>query len=781
LIDTCQFTAPMAAVTARIRTTMTDAAPTTPAGWYPDPAVANQQRYWDGEHWTEHVHPLAPAGAPQQAHGQGPGRQASGHQASSTTGGPGGPQRPGKKRRGLVIGLVAGGAALAVGVTALFVWGIPALTGPKLVTEEGWAYAYAPVLEDVEPDHTFTFPADYDLEAMARENGDEFDHSFAFEVFSDAALTKHAELSAFQWEGEIDVSPDALSTGRFYAGTGLGYDESLEREFEFDPDGGFFWGLNEEYFLVQKLDRSGEPLEKPIVHPFTIDRPLAAPEAVYTADENGTLQVKWDPVDGATEYLVTVSSWDGERRSIDIVGTTTETTWSPPLLDPFSGEEVEVELAQNGGLETYALWSAAQLADAGSSGTVNPLDNDTSEYEYAVVATDGSQFSSTVSTDAEAVAATLPKEIPLDAKEQQFPNGQWVDSLDQIPTRFLFTSLDGATRQTAAYIDPTMVTQYDATSWRLPLIGKGTALSWPVRLNATDQASVEAQIAAYNARVAAEAPTTGMPEITLVAEGVDADFDQYTPSTIAPEVDYPVHGSNEFTEYLAANLIAREDAIDISEFQYAPGMPEVGDAMGEAVYQNPYVLGYRGYFVRDDVVYVTYANDPDETTRLQAEIEKATAAAVDSVVTDGMSDAEKATALNGWLVDIAEYDTPASEAAFLSYPDGFEHAWDPSGVLLPENGNVGVCASYAAAYKALLDEAGVASVVVTGDVFDGGGHAWNKVQIDGQWLAVDPTWNDGSDPSAYLFISDAEFVDRAARAEDTEWMADLRIADYATP
>lgn len=30
---------------------------TTPAGWYPDPSNAAQQRYWDGNGWTEHVHP----------------------------------------------------------------------------------------------------------------------------------------------------------------------------------------------------------------------------------------------------------------------------------------------------------------------------------------------------------------------------------------------------------------------------------------------------------------------------------------------------------------------------------------------------------------------------------------------------------------------------------------------------------------------------------------------------------------------------------------------------
>jgi len=34
------------------------AAVTTPAGWYPDPQSAGnaQQRYWDGQVWTAHVH-----------------------------------------------------------------------------------------------------------------------------------------------------------------------------------------------------------------------------------------------------------------------------------------------------------------------------------------------------------------------------------------------------------------------------------------------------------------------------------------------------------------------------------------------------------------------------------------------------------------------------------------------------------------------------------------------------------------------------------------------------
>ena len=39
-----------------------------PAGWFPDPDDASQQRYWDGSAWTEHRVPAAgPGGPPAQA------------------------------------------------------------------------------------------------------------------------------------------------------------------------------------------------------------------------------------------------------------------------------------------------------------------------------------------------------------------------------------------------------------------------------------------------------------------------------------------------------------------------------------------------------------------------------------------------------------------------------------------------------------------------------------------------------------------------------------------
>ena len=41
----------------------------TPAGWYPDPQNPGQQRYWDGNAWSEATQPLG-GGAPAPAYGQ---------------------------------------------------------------------------------------------------------------------------------------------------------------------------------------------------------------------------------------------------------------------------------------------------------------------------------------------------------------------------------------------------------------------------------------------------------------------------------------------------------------------------------------------------------------------------------------------------------------------------------------------------------------------------------------------------------------------------------------
>lgn len=43
---------------------MSEQSTPTPPGWYADPQMANTQRYWDGERWTDQVAPGAPVSTP---------------------------------------------------------------------------------------------------------------------------------------------------------------------------------------------------------------------------------------------------------------------------------------------------------------------------------------------------------------------------------------------------------------------------------------------------------------------------------------------------------------------------------------------------------------------------------------------------------------------------------------------------------------------------------------------------------------------------------------------
>ena len=89
--------------------------------------------------------------------------------------------------------------------------------------------------------------------------------------------------------------------------------------------------------------------------------------------------------------------------------------------------------------------------------------------------------------------------------------------------------------------------------------------------------------------------------------------------------------------------------------------------------------------------------------------------------------------VHDYLVDNIEYDTSLSK----------DNIYDVYGALI---NRVAVCEGYARSFKYILDEMGVPCVLVIGTGTNSRGeterHAWNYVEIDGNWYAVDCTWDD---------------------------------------
>ena len=125
--------------------------------------------------------------------------------------------------------------------------------------------------------------------------------------------------------------------------------------------------------------------------------------------------------------------------------------------------------------------------------------------------------------------------------------------------------------------------------------------------------------------------------------------------------------------------------------------------------------------------------------RDRATLEAAQAVLADCL-TEGMTDYEKELAFHDWVVENLSY-----------FWGGFgveesEYASTPYGGLVEREG---ICLGYASTFQLLMDLAGVECMTVVGaSAGSEEDHAWNLVRLDGEWYAVDTTWDDPTDPTA---------------------------------
>lgn len=103
-----------------------------------------------------------------------------------------------------------------------------------------------------------------------------------------------------------------------------------------------------------------------------------------------------------------------------------------------------------------------------------------------------------------------------------------------------------------------------------------------------------------------------------------------------------------------------------------------------------------------------------------------------------LTDYQRELALHDWMLAWAEYDPGALD----NNPQGspMPHNDNPYGFL---TGKKGICLGYASTFQLLMEMSGIECVTVHGMSHGNTEeHAWNLVKLEGDWYAVDVTWDD---------------------------------------
>lgn len=165
--------------------------------------------------------------------------------------------------------------------------------------------------------------------------------------------------------------------------------------------------------------------------------------------------------------------------------------------------------------------------------------------------------------------------------------------------------------------------------------------------------------------------------------------------------------------------------------------------------ENPayYWLGNYALLEGDELILTLYEDYALYSVRQQCdEAISAMAEACEEYIGYGhVSDAEKARKIHDFLIERIDYAYMNGTAI----PETAVWAHNIVGAAVNLSG---VCETYAKTYLYLSLIAGIDCIIVSGVANGNEPHAWNYIRIDGEWYAVDATWDDGRKDISYEYF-----------------------------
>ena len=567
------------------------------------------------------------------------------------------------------------------------------------------------------------------------------------------------------------------------------------------------WGNYGTMYLARFVDlATGEKLDKPIVSVVTFKGELDTPDVRFTATNNGIGMFIWDAVKSAERYLILKIevSESGSTGHALVIGQTSDTYWAPPTDQMDSKTYVANNAFRNYWLSEDDLQNAP---DGGYDSEYDPADgpvrNNNYTVYYTVVAVNAqgtSMFSEFFS--GEKIAAQLPHSLgyTMDRQSEQgfqayvdgvlmMPSHRWIVMCDgKLAHRLINYDFDNISQEQVKYYyyeeeDMSDLWAEMVPVLKIPFIVENTPFNGVLTVENYDEQHWQDQIEQIKARQESLRSKTGDIERGITVQDKDdeepADDDQYKSQL---SLDEKITANSALSEYLAISMINSNEVIDLTAFPEASDQAYLIDAWMEAFYQNPLVLGISDVFLSYDrtTLFIEYEDDASTRAQKQQEIKKTVNSIVGGIITNSMTDLEKQYAINDYLCDTATYCMASLENAqqydFQKVDPEYYDSFTAYGVLI---NNVGVCASYAAGFKLLAEAAGLESIVVTGYLEGTMPHAWNRVNLDGNWETIDVTNNDMDFmPNVILNVPDSALT--SILIEDDRYVMNSHLSVYVS-
>ena len=541
------------------------------------------------------------------------------------------------------------------------------------------------------------------------------------------------------------------------------------------------WGFLSHYYLTLHIDPiTGDMLERPQVSIFTLAPSLEAPEARFFVTPEGHGGFYWDPIEGANYYLIVRMDTNPTGRSIMFpIAQTWDTTWIHPE-DP-SG------LVMN---QLFALWGAPDdifdhyIGD--TELTIFPFQ------DFAVVAVNAYTHSAIGRLHpGEVISARMPYMQAWNTMRQDMLENAgvvstgFVPAIGFLPTHRPISLANGRTVRRSivydfenAYVRPA-AEGVNFGTLVLPYTIEGTILRDQILVHLPNVHDFQDELEAFRQHMEYGTPWAGgtlpvtiINDTPVISPGETPSVGDEEPDTVEEitiRADDRIFANSAFSAFLARNMLATNVNIDLSAFPESRNMAYLEDAFFEAMYQNPLILHVSGAHINpiSNTLVVHYRKPIDVILQQQEAIRQIVPQIIADIITPDMTDLEKSTTINAFLVNWAEYDWAALENAekfdLLQVDPEFYNSFTAYGILI---NRLGVCSGFAAAFKLLADEAGLDSIVVTGHLEGLLPHAWNRVYIDGHWHTVDVT-NNANEFLFNIFLHLPDDMARQVLVEDS--------------